>query len=51
MTAVDETKKALKFVQDRLKFIKLDTAPPEILYNVGANDLVGDEGSRRQAKR
>lgn len=49
MATADESKKALRFVQERLKLIKLETAPPELLYNVSPSDEAGHENPGCQA--
>ena len=34
----DESKRSLKYVQDRLKYLKLETAPKEVLYAVRVSE-------------
>jgi hypothetical protein len=51
MASADESKKALKFVQDRLKHLKLDSVPKEVLYNVKGPDVARDEGAGRETQR
>jgi hypothetical protein len=51
MASADESKKALKFVQDRLKHLKLDSVPKEVLYNVKGPDVARDEGAGCETQR